>query len=258
MPCPIPPSRSPQPSQAAISTPNSADRPPANLQSTRIRARTVASVTSSPPSAILAPSIGGFGLNAGQPGFERVNGPLVLAAERARKEPNAKHFLVIDEINRGNVAKVFGELYFLLEYRNENVRLQYHGEEDEPFSLPGNLYIIGTMNTADRSIALVDLALRRRFYFVDFHPDKEPIKGLLLRWLSDNVPEMDWVADVVDRANQKLRDRHAAIGPSYFMRSHLDDDAVESIWQHSILPYVEERLFGENIPLSEFDLYQLL
>ena len=197
-------------------------------------------------------------LNAGQPGFERVNGPLVLAAERGRKEPNAKHFLVIDEINRGNVAKVFGELYFLLEYRNENVRLQYHGEEDEPFSLPGNLYIIGTMNTADRSIALVDLALRRRFYFVDFHPDKEPIKGLLLRWLSDNVPEMDWVADVVDRANQKLRDRHAAIGPSYFMKSHLDDDAVESIWQHSILPYVEERLFGENIPLSEFDLYQLL
>ena len=197
-------------------------------------------------------------LNAGQTGFERVNGPLVLAAERARKEPNAKHFLVIDEINRGNVAKVFGELYFLLEYRNENVRLQYHGEEDEPFSLPGNLYIIGTMNTADRSIALVDLALRRRFYFVDFHPDKEPIKGLLLRWLSDNVPEMDWVADVVDRANQKLRDRHAAIGPSYFMKSHLDDDAVESIWQHSILPYVEERLFGENIPLSEFDLYQLL
>ena len=62
LPCPIPPSRSPQPSQAAISTPNSADRPPANLQSTRIRARTVASVTSSPPSAILAPSIGGFGL----------------------------------------------------------------------------------------------------------------------------------------------------------------------------------------------------
>ena len=197
-------------------------------------------------------------LNAGQTGFERVNGPLVLAAERARKEPNAKHFLVIDEINRGNVAKVFGELYFLLEYRNENVRLQYHGKEDEPFSLPGNLYIIGTMNTADRSIALVDLALRRRFYFVDFHPDKEPIKGLLLRWLSDNVPEMDWVANVVDRANQKLRDRHAAIGPSYFMKSHLDDDAVESIWQHSILPYVEERLFGENISLSEFDLYQLL
>ena len=63
LPCPIPPARSPQPSQAAISTPNSADRPPVNLQSTRIRARTVASVTSSPPSAILAPSIGGFGIN---------------------------------------------------------------------------------------------------------------------------------------------------------------------------------------------------
>ena len=66
---------------------------------------------------------------------------------------------------------------------------------------------------------------------------------------------MDWVADVVDRANQKLRDRHAAIGPSYFMKSHLDDDAVESIWQHSILPYVEERLFGENIPAERIRPY---
>ena len=78
------------------------------------------------------------------------------------------HFLVIDEINRGNLSKVFGELYFLLEYRDEEMRLLY---ADEPFSLPDNLYIIGTMNTADRSIALVDLALRRRFHFVEFHPD---------------------------------------------------------------------------------------
>ena len=73
MPCPIPPSRSPQPSQAAISTPNSADRPPANLQSTRIRARTVASVTSSPPSAILAPSIGGFGLRDADQAAARID-----------------------------------------------------------------------------------------------------------------------------------------------------------------------------------------
>ena len=93
----------------------------------------------------------------GQAGFELRDGPLLRAAERARQEPNADHFLVIDEINRGNLAKVFGELYFLLEYRDEAMSLQY---SDKPFSLPDNLYIIGTMNTADRSIALVDLALR--------------------------------------------------------------------------------------------------
>ena len=86
-------------------------------------------------------------------------------------------FLVIDEINRGNLAKVFGELYFLLEYRDREINLQYQSVEDEPFSLPENLYIIGTMNTADRSIALVDLALRRRFYFVEFIVNEEPIKG---------------------------------------------------------------------------------
>ena len=163
----------------------------------------------------------------GQPGFELEDGPLLQAAKRAREEPDEKHFLVIDEINRGNLAKVFGELYFLLEYRDEKIRLQY---QREGFSLPDNLYIIGTMNTADRSIALVDLALRRRFYFVEFHPDSEPIKGVLRRWLKVKAPGMEWVADVVERANERLgADRHAAIGPSYFMKDGLDEDAVERI-----------------------------
>ena len=119
-------------------------------------------------------------LREGQPAFTLRNGPLVEAAKRASAESDKKHFLVIDEINRGNLAKVFGELYFLLEYRDAELRLLY---SDEPFTLPGNLFIIGTMNTADRSIALVDLALRRRFHFVKFHPDK-PIRELLLRWLT--------------------------------------------------------------------------
>ncbi len=130
--------------------------------------------------------------------------------------------------------------------------LQY---SDEPFSLPENLYIIGTMNTADRSIALVDLALRRRFYFVEFHPDEEPVKGVLRRWLKEKASGMEWVADVVERANEKLSDdRHAAIGPSYFMKPGLDEAGVYRIWKHSVIPYIEERLFVEREGIGVFDL----
>ena len=202
-------------------------------------------------------------LKDGQAGFELKDGPLLRAAKLAREEQDTKtkHFLVIDEINRGNIAKVFGELYFLLEYRNQGIRLQYQRDDEEDFSLPANLYIIGTMNTADRSIALVDLALRRRFYFVEFHPDEEPVKGVLRRWLKANsLDEMEWVADVVERANAKQQmkdDRHAAIGPSYFMKDGLDDKAVERVWKHSVLPYIEERLFTEREGLDEFDLDKL-
>ena len=193
----------------------------------------------------------------GQPGFELRKGPLLRAAKRAQEDEHAKHFLVIDEINRGNLAKVFGELYFLLEYRDSEMDLQYsHGSEN--FSLPENLYIIGTMNTADRSIALVDLALRRRFYFVEFHPDEDPVKGVLRRWLLDKSPGMEWVADVVERANDHLReDRHAAIGPSYFMKDNLDEDMVERIWKHSVLPYIEERLYGQQEEVEKFKLDSL-
>ena len=189
----------------------------------------------------------------GQAGFELRDGPLVRAAQRAESEPAARHFLVIDEINRGNLAKVFGELYFLLEYRDAKIDLQYGGER---FSLPDNLYIIGTMNTADRSIAMVDLALRRRFHFVEFHPDKPPIRGLLGRYLADKAVGMEWVADVVDRANELLRDdRNAAIGPSHFMKCGLDDDAVRRTWKYSVLPYIEERLLGDpQGRLDDFDL----
>ena len=193
----------------------------------------------------------------GGAGFDIKNGPLLQAAVRARNDPKATHYLVIDEINRGNLAKVFGELYYLLEYRDREMRLQY---SEEPFSLPSNLHIIGTMNTADRSIALVDLALRRRFYFVEFHPDRPPIRGLLRRYLRDQSPDMEWVADLVDRANDELKgDRHAAIGPSYFLRENLDEEDVERAWKHSVLPYIEERLFGyDSSRLDDFTLEKML
>ena len=188
--------------------------------------------------------------------FELKSGPLLSAAESARSEPHHKHLLVIDEINRGNVAKVFGELYFLLEYREREMRLQY---SNTLFSLPKNLYVIGTMNTADRSIALVDSALRRRFHFVEFHPDESPIKDLLRSWLTKNAsPEMTWVADVVDRANEQLRaDRHAAIGPSHFLKDNLSEADVKRIWKHSVRPYIEERLIGSPDRMSAFELNTL-
>ena len=188
-------------------------------------------------------------------GFVLTDGPLLTAANAARCEPDERYFLIIDEINRGNLAKVFGELYFLLEYRDKMIRLQY--ERAEEFGLPENLYIIGTMNTADRSIALVDLALRRRFYFVSFDPHKPPVKGLLSRWLADEAPGMKWVADVVAKANEQLDSRHAAIGPSYFMKKGLDEKDVRRIWRHSVMPYIEEHLFGEPDRLKDFKLKKL-
>ena len=190
----------------------------------------------------------------GQAGFELKDGPLMRAAEKARQDPDHKHYLIIDEINRGNLAKVFGELYFLLEYRGHAMNLQY---SDEPFSLPENLYIIGTMNTADRSIALLDLALRRRFHFMEFRADESPIRDVLRKWLAAKASDMTWVADVIECANAILSDQDAAIGPSYFMKENLDEDMVRLIWEHNVRPYIAERLFGQRERLAEFDLDRL-
>ena len=189
-----------------------------------------------------------------QPGFQLRQGPLKRIADKARANPDATHVLVIDEINRGNVARVFGELYFLLEYRDHEISLQY---SDTKFALPDKLWFIATMNTADRSIALVDAALRRRFYFVEFSPHEPPVKDLLRRWLRKNKPALLWVADLVDRTNRKLPDRQIAIGPSYFMHKDLDEEWLGLIWKHSILPTIEEQLFGQTERLAEFDLAKL-
>lgn len=208
------------------------------------------------PSFAYEDFVQGFRPKESGKGFELRDGPLLRIADRARNDDRCKYYLIIDEINRGNLGKILGELYFLLEYRDEEINLQY---SDKSFSLPENLYIIGTMNTADRSIALVDLALRRRFYFKEFHPGKWPIKDVLRQWLAENAPSLHWVADAVDEANKRLGDGDdAAIGPSYFMRKGLDEERLKLVWQHSLLPYIEERLFGERERLAEFDLDSLL
>jgi MoxR-like ATPase len=187
--------------------------------------------------------------------YEVRPGPLRSLAEHAQ-QTSEPCVLVIDEINRGNIAKVFGELYYLLEYRNDDVRLQY--SPDDPFSLPDNLYLIGTMNTADRSIAILDGALRRRFHFFEFYPDRPPVEGLLRRWLRHSgLDAMAYVADIVDLANEKLPDRHMQIGPSHFMRPDLDREKVELIWDHSVIPFIADQFYDEADRVSEFALAKL-
>ena len=193
-------------------------------------------------------------VHEGQAGFELVSGPLLRIAAQAAANPHAPHVLVIDELNRGNVAKVFGELYYLLEYRNDDVQLQYSGS-GQRFRLPENLWFICTMNTADRSIALMDAALRRRFYFAPFFSNQPPVDGLLKRWLERHNHEMSWIADLVNVANDKIGDRHLGIGPSYFMANpgELDEVQVRRIWRRAVIPYVEEQFFGNEDRLAEFD-----
>ena len=191
--------------------------------------------------------------------YELKHGPLMRLAYAAMEAEGRDHVLLIDEINRGNLPKILGELLYLLEYRDDEVALMY-GEDGERFSLPENLLIVGTMNTADRSIALVDAALRRRFHFIPFFPEEYPLSGLLLRWLEQNKPDMIGVAGIVERLNFRLRERfgpHLQVGPSYFMQKDLSDVVLESVWAHDIMPFLEDQLFGHEEELANYTLDSL-
>ena len=190
--------------------------------------------------------------------FKLTPGPLARMAEQASEEPDQRHVMIIDEINRGNLPRVLGELLFLLEYRDESVQTLYR--PDEAFSLPENLWFIGTMNTADRSIALVDAALRRRFHFVPFFPDSGPMAGLLSRWL-DRKGEPDWVGRLVDSVNDELKAElegsHLLLGPSHFMREYgaaadQQREQLRRIWEYNIEPFIEDQFFGDPDRIEHF------
>jgi 5-methylcytosine-specific restriction protein B len=180
--------------------------------------------------------------------FEVVPGPLKALAEQARQDPGNPYILIIDEINRAHLAKVFGELYFLLEYRDEPITTQY--SPDQPFALPRNLFLIGTMNTADRAIALVDAAMRRRFAFRRLAPDRPPIAGLLRRWLDRHGLDSE-PARLLEALNRRLADPDRAIGPSYLMNHRVaDPQGLELIWQTQVLPLLEDQLYGTGIDVE--------
>jgi 5-methylcytosine-specific restriction protein B len=148
-------------------------------------------------------------------------------------------------MNRANIAKVFGELYFLLEYRDESIRLQYRPAE--AFQLPRNLFILGTMNTADRSIALVDAAIRRRFAFVEMHPDEPPVRDVLATFLAATGRSHDERTGLLRALNKAIEehDRDFRIGPSYLMKPDAaSPGGLERIWKYDLLPLLEDHYYG--------------
>ena len=160
---------------------------------------------------------------------------------RARNDKENNYVLIIDEINRGNISKIFGELISLIEPSKREgekeemeVILPYSKEK---FTIPKNLYIIGTMNTADRSIALLDIALRRRFNFIEIMPQYDILKdvadikiALLLSTINERI--------------EFLLDREHTIGHSYFLNINTFEDLV-NVFKNYIIPLLQEYFYDD-------------
>ncbi len=154
--------------------------------------------------------------------------------------------LIIDEINRTNLTQVFGELMYLLEYRDKKIRL---AGSNESFGIPQNVRIIGTMNTADRSIALVDHALRRRFAFIEIRPNYDVLRRYHEKKKSGF--QVDGLIETLKRLNNAIADKHYEIGISYFLTENLAEE-LEDIWQMEIEPYLEEYFYDQLGKVDEF------
>ena len=172
---------------------------------------------------------------SGQLVYEQEAGLFVRFCQAARERKGAC-VLLIDEINRANLSQLFGELFYLLEYRESEIQLA----SGLTFSIPPNVYLIGTMNTADRSIALVDHALRRRFAFIHLAPHMP-----LLQHYHAGHTELDVTAlcRLLEKINLDIDDPHYALGVSYFLTPSLAAD-LPDIWQMEIEPYLEEYFFN--------------
>lgn len=189
----------------------------------------------------------------GQVAFAAVAGKFVTIADQARSVDHPV-VLIIDEINRANLPSVFGELLYLLEYRGKPIHLLHRKE----FSLPENLYIIGTMNTADRSIRSVDTAMRRRFDIFDCSPRAEVLERFYDR--EENLTEVEDLIEGFVALNEKLRshiDHHHTVGHSFFMRSTYTANDLRRTWQRQIHPLIGEYFFDQPTLVDEFDFGEL-
>ena len=172
--------------------------------------------------------------------------------ERAKNNQDKNYVLIIDEINRGNISKIFGELITLLEPTKRlgeseelKIRLPYSGEE---FGVPKNLYILGTMNTADRSIALLDIALRRRFNFIEMPPRYELLKQKIE--VKNDKIELQELLKAINTRIEFLLDKDHLIGHSYFINIKTFEDLKE-IFRNSIIPLLQEYFYDDFEKIRE-------
>ena len=186
-------------------------------------------------------------------GYTLDKGLFKRISEEAEKPENTqkKYVLIIDEINRGNVANIFGELITLLEEDKRkgcpeevSVVLPY---SKKPFSVPKNLYIIGTMNTADRSVEALDSALRRRFSFEEMMPKPELLDGVFINKVGKTT-----IKDLLVAINERieiLKDREHQIGHSYFMKfadkTTVEPEELETVFTDKIIPLLQEYFYGD-------------
>lgn len=196
-------------------------------------------------------------------GFELKRGVFYNFCKKAQSDPDKDYFFIIDEINRGNMSKIFGELLMLIEngYRGEmhEIRLAYN---DEHFFVPENLYIIGMMNTADRSLAMIDYALRRRFSFFDIVPGFDT-EGFNKYKENLNSETFNQVIDAIKALNAEIAEDDSlgqgfCIGHSYFC----NQDSFDKMWLENVIKYDIEPMLREywfdNAEKFKKETYKLL
>lgn len=198
-----------------------------------------------------------MGFRPSKDGFELTFGPFYQFCKEAQNDDKRDYFFIIDEINRGNVSKIFGELLMLIEKekRGEKLHLLY---SNEPFSVPENVYIIGTMNTADRSLAIIDYALRRRFAFFELEPafDSEGFKTIIQQ---ANNPKFNALVEQIKSLNEFISNDESLgsgfrIGHSYLCTNgEVTDEWLKVVIEYELLPLLEEYWFDEPSKIEQWE-----
>lgn len=193
--------------------------------------------------------IEGFRPSSDNNGFEIKKGSFYEFCKKAADDKENAYFFIIDEINRGNLSKIFGELFMLIEKdkRDNTLRLLYSGEK---FAVPGNVYIIGMMNTADRSLAMMDYALRRRFAFYEMKPAFDQ-NGFIKYRMSLDSPKFNNLIECVKRINEAIKEDNSlgegfCIGHSYFCDiKAVTDKVLNNIVEYELIPLLKEYWFDD-------------
>ena len=190
-------------------------------------------------------------------GFKLTNGVFYQFCMEASNHPNDKYFFIIDEINRGNMSKIFGELLMLIEkdYRGTKMTLAYSGTQ---FAVPENLYIIGMMNTADRSLAMIDYALRRRFNFFDMKPAFNSDGFRKYQKSLNNETFDNLIESIIDLNKEIYKDPSLGagfmIGHSHFCgQTVCTDNWMKSVVFYDIIPMLQEYWFDDKDKVQQWE-----